>query len=316
MNDAVTETAHVFTCAGQRLVGVLHCPRRPRRLAVVIVVGGPQYRVGSHRHFVELARHLAEQGFAVLRFDYRGMGDSDGDSPGFEHVTPDIAAAIDVVHAQIPGLAGVALWGMCDAVPPIARSAAQRFDVVGMVLLNPWVRETASHDAVLLRHYYHRRLLRREFWANLFTGRSDVAALPRSLANLLRARLDRLWSARGGDHPDTLAGRIVAHLARAQGEVLLVMSGQDLTAREFDMAAKQHRAWTNLCASPRFQRVDVAAADHTLSDPAIKETVNQETNAWLDALEERACVRLADPAPEPNDAPRASQWPGPRRAEF
>jgi alpha/beta superfamily hydrolase len=45
---------------------------------VLVIVGGPQYRAGSHRQFTLLARSLAEQGFAVLRFDYRGMGDSTG----------------------------------------------------------------------------------------------------------------------------------------------------------------------------------------------------------------------------------------------
>ena len=45
---------------------------------VLIVTGGPQYRAGSHRQFVLLARFLAARGMAVLRFDYRGMGDSEG----------------------------------------------------------------------------------------------------------------------------------------------------------------------------------------------------------------------------------------------
>ena len=43
--------------------------------AVLVVVGGPQVRAGSHRHFVQLARHLATHGHAVMRFDVRGMGD-------------------------------------------------------------------------------------------------------------------------------------------------------------------------------------------------------------------------------------------------
>jgi len=46
---------------------------------VLIVVGGPQYRVGSHRQFVMLARFLADHGVPCMRFDYRGMGDVSGE---------------------------------------------------------------------------------------------------------------------------------------------------------------------------------------------------------------------------------------------
>jgi len=46
--------------------------------------------VGSHRQFVQLARRLAKQGYPTLRFDYRGMGDSEGVYRSFENVGPDL----------------------------------------------------------------------------------------------------------------------------------------------------------------------------------------------------------------------------------
>ncbi|HLB84425.1 MAG TPA: hypothetical protein VJK00_06820, partial [Steroidobacteraceae bacterium] len=46
---------------GERLIGILHRPQTQGNLTrgVVVVVGGPQYRIGSHRQFVLLARSLA-----------------------------------------------------------------------------------------------------------------------------------------------------------------------------------------------------------------------------------------------------------------
>ena len=41
---------------------------------MLIVVGGPQYRAGSHRQFTLLARDVAATGVPTMRFDYRGMG--------------------------------------------------------------------------------------------------------------------------------------------------------------------------------------------------------------------------------------------------
>ena len=68
------ESVLSFVCEGEPLVGILAEPDgTPAEVGVVIIVGGPQYRAGSHRQFTLLARHLAARGFAVLRFDYRSM---------------------------------------------------------------------------------------------------------------------------------------------------------------------------------------------------------------------------------------------------
>ena len=84
-----TEEAVTFPCEGQALVGVLAKPESPQDIGVVVIVGGPQYRAGSHRQFVLLSRALAVAGFAVLRFDYRGMGDSEGEQRDFESASVD-----------------------------------------------------------------------------------------------------------------------------------------------------------------------------------------------------------------------------------
>src|SRR5215471_15952260 len=92
MAGRVDEVPVSFRSEQMDLIGLLHMPDPSPSLGVVIVVGGPQYRAGSHRQFVLLARDLASNGAAVLRFDCRGMGDSGGNFPGFERIGPDIAA--------------------------------------------------------------------------------------------------------------------------------------------------------------------------------------------------------------------------------
>lgn len=112
------ETALTFSCGDATLVGILHGTSRPARRGVVIVVGGPQYRVGAHRQYVILARALADNGVPVLRFDYRGMGDSSGVFSGFEDCSEDIRAAVDALLEHCSGLDEVVLWGLCDAHRP------------------------------------------------------------------------------------------------------------------------------------------------------------------------------------------------------
>jgi len=43
-----TEQAIVFNCDGCRLIGIATKPETPAETGVLIVVGGPQYRAGSH----------------------------------------------------------------------------------------------------------------------------------------------------------------------------------------------------------------------------------------------------------------------------
>ncbi|MGZ5200780.1 MAG: hydrolase 1, exosortase A system-associated, partial [Telluria sp.] len=87
-----SERALAFPCGGDWLYGVASLPAQAGACGVLIVVGGPQYRAGSHRQFTLLARSLADAGIPAMRFDYRGMGDSDGGVRSFESVDEDIRA--------------------------------------------------------------------------------------------------------------------------------------------------------------------------------------------------------------------------------
>lgn len=63
----------------QSLSAVLHIPHGERSPGVILCHGFMGNKIGQHRLFVKTARSLADKGFAVLRFDYSGCGDSTGD---------------------------------------------------------------------------------------------------------------------------------------------------------------------------------------------------------------------------------------------
>jgi exosortase A-associated hydrolase 1 len=304
------ETPFTFTCRNDALVAIYHQATGAPRRGVVLVVGGPQYRVGSHRQFVLLARALAEAGIPVLRFDYRGMGDSDGEFAGFEAIDLDIAAAVDAFAARCPSLREIVLWGLCDAASAALFYAHQDARVRSLVLLNPWVRTTSGEAKTYLKHYYLARLLDRGFWSKLASGRFEFAASLRSLATMLRnARTPRAGAATAptasclaGDMSRPLPDRMAEGLSRFDGSVLLIMSGNDLTAREFEEAAKASAFWRKLLASPRVTRRDLAAADHTFSRRAWRDQIARWTieavtdGAARDAHPERARQMAGGPA--------------------
>jgi uncharacterized protein len=286
------EQAFSFDVEGASLIGILHPPAgglESGRAAtgVLIVVGGPQYRAGSHRQFVQLARHLAAAGRPVLRFDVRGMGDSEGQPRSFEQISPDIGAAIAALRRRQPQVTRVVLWGLCDGASAALLYLDERPDpqVQGLVLVNPWVRSETTLARAQVRHYYRQRLLQRSFWSKLLSG--SVAR--QALGDFWRS----LRAARGRTAGNTTSGRAEApfqqRMARAWrgfcGPILLVLSGRDLTACEFVEAAGTQPEWQGALQREGVTRRDVAEADHTFS--AVKASAELEAISaqWLDNSE-------------------------------
>lgn len=283
-----SEIPLTFAVEGATLIGVLHRPARAPRLGLILVVGGPQYRVGAHRQFLLLARHLASRGVAVLRFDCRGMGDSAGEFPGFENIAPDVAAAIDVLAAKAPSVTHFVLWGLCDATLAICECAARDSRISGVVLLNPWVRTETSQARAQLRHYYFRRLTEKEFYLKLARGKFDFGMSARSflgdISRLFAARsTEGLTSSSNAGSENQLAQRLAMSIGRFRGPVLLVLSGRDLTAKEFEQETGRSKRWQKLYGQARFtiRRLDIA--DHTFSRRVWRDQIADWTWEWMDA---------------------------------
>jgi uncharacterized protein len=279
VDSGYTERALAFDCNGQTLIGVVAAPARPAERGVLIVVGGPQYRCGSHRQFVLLARHLASHGMASMRFDYTGMGDSTGALRNFEHIEHDIRAAIDQFLAAAPGLTKLYLWGLCDAATASIFYAPGDTRVTGMVLLNPWARTERGEAKAFLKHYYLRRMLDRSFWNKAVSRRLDVKASMAGLCNVFRQSREKGQSAAATQA--ALPQRMASALERFRGRILLVLSGNDLTAKEFLDATREEPRWRALGATLQIKRVDLAEANHTFSTRAWRDQVAELTSAWV-----------------------------------
>ncbi|MEZ5471375.1 MAG: alpha/beta fold hydrolase [Marinicella sp.] len=141
---AIEEVVIDNTEAGIQLAGTLTRPKDPTSIkatAVMITGSGPQDRdetVAQHKPFWVIADHLTKNGYAVLRMDDRGVGQSTGDfkAATSQDFATDINAAVDFLQqrADIPqgsiGLIGHSEGGM---IAPMV--ATQRDDLAFLILL-------------------------------------------------------------------------------------------------------------------------------------------------------------------------------------
>ncbi|MBS4052353.1 MAG: hydrolase 1, exosortase A system-associated [Methylomonas sp.] len=280
----------IFDCQGEKLIGIVHQADSEAKTGVLIVVGGPQYRVGSHRQFVLLARSLALQGIPVMRFDVRGMGDSEGAQRRFDQLDDDIRAAIDCFMVSCPQLNSVVIWGLCDAASAAIFYAYQDNRVKGMVLLNPWVFTEQGAANTYLKHYYIQRLISRDFWAKIFGFKFNFVQSASSLLSLIKQAIHGGTSASTLDKLDqvgqnlSLPIRMRECFAKFADPVLLILSGRDLTADEFKDVVRTDPVWQALLAHSRVQKHDFAVADHTFSSAVWRDQVAEWTLNWIKQL--------------------------------
>lgn len=277
-----------FQCQGASLLGILSMPKKIGKRGILIVVGGPQYRAGSHRQFTLLARQFASKGIPVLRFDYRGMGDSDGDPREFTSVDDDIRAAVDCFFHAVPELQEVTLWGLCDAASAAIFYAHLDTRITGLVLLNPWVRTEHGAAKAYLKHYYLARLFDRQLWRKVITGKFALFA---SLHSLLQQTTKLLFQQKNlptdlplnaGNHDGmNLPDKVEIDLRQFKGRSLFILCSNDLTAQEFSDLADSTSAWKKLMASPQISRRDLVGANHTFSRRVWREQIGQWTIEWI-----------------------------------
>jgi len=283
------EEAVAFRAGGKALYGILHLPRGRARYEsiLVMVVGGPQNRVGSHRSFVALARAFDDRGVPVLRFDYAGLGDSEGEWRGFSYAGPSLKAAIDFLYAGFPSLKRVVLWSLCDGSAACSLYAPEDKRVGGMILSNPYVHSVQGQAKAFLKHYYLRRLADPGFWKKLLSGRFNPFRAAGSMRDVAKAASggEAAKPIAGmtigpGEDPPELPKKVMEGLQAYPGPLRLILSTADLTAREFLELFKgdvQKRKGTRSMEDVRY----VEGADHTFTHAGWKARVGAlSIEAW------------------------------------
>ena len=161
------------------------------RTGLLFVTGGTQTRIGSHRLFERLAAALAREGIPCFRFDRRGVGDSDGEDPGWRGSAADLSAATAAFRQTCPQVGRIVGLGLCDGATALTLFG-DRAGVDALILLNPWLVEVEPGEQApaAIRHHYQEQLRSAQgwrkilygsvSWAKVFKGLRAIAASVRS----------------------------------------------------------------------------------------------------------------------------------------
>jgi pimeloyl-ACP methyl ester carboxylesterase len=162
------ERAVSFRVDGLQCTGVLHVPsdNDPRRPFLLMLPQGMNLRTGWNRLHVKLARYLGRRGWGSLRFDARGLGNSEG--------TLDMPTGADVFHAVETGAhlndtataigfaqrtvraRSFVLLGLCGGAVTACLAAAEDERVAGIALLElplTYSRHPTQRDAQPIWRY-------------------------------------------------------------------------------------------------------------------------------------------------------------------
>jgi exosortase A-associated hydrolase 1 len=255
----IEQRALRFNCQGCSLVGIIDVPERPLPRGVLILADAAQYRVGAHRQFTLLSRALAVRGIPVMRFDRRGMGDSEGAAASADAIGDDIRAAMKEFFIHAPEMQEIVILGLGDGASAAALYAGGDERVRGLVLLNPDVGPSID-DSRAPRTAALARLLEVGFWKKVAAGRLDAAAaLPRA--------------PRAQDDAAALPQRVAARLAAFGGQVLVVLGGEAPAGSDFARLIARHQLGC--------RRVEIAGADHHFARREWRDDVATRSANWI-----------------------------------
>ncbi len=236
-----------FDCGAIRLVGTLDEAAGPT--GMLLITGGNETRAGAFSGQSALAAQIGAAGFPVMRFDRRGVGDSQGINFGFTDEGPDIAAAVSAFREQASHVTRIIGYGNCDAASALMLNKGAGLD--GLILTNPWTIEEAGAapppDAVRAR--YAEKLKNPSELLRLFSGGVSLRKLASGVMQAMRL----------APPPSSLAQEMRAGIEGFEGPITFLLAGRDRTAElsrlhGTEMMSGSSAAPMPLTPSPRTNR--------------------------------------------------------------
>jgi hypothetical protein len=293
---------------GLLLHGLLHepLPSEARGVCVLLLSPGIKGRVGPHRLYLKLSERLSRIGLHVLRFDYHGLGDSEGELS--ERVLADMYNSIhggryiaDTIAAmdwmqRTSGIERFVGSGLCGGSISalITAEVDQRIDCllgIGLPTVleggpENWARAITQQQVTAMSGTYFAKLTDPKAWLRLLSGKSSYRVIWR----VIRDRLHPRRPAPGSDAPapkaevnntnPRFASAFMAMLETGR-PMMLFYSGGDRLRAQFAENFESHHAGELEPYRSLYEVRVIAKANHILSDPAWVAELMDGAEEWL-----------------------------------
>lgn len=293
--------------AGLRLFGILHEPVASAKpgVAFIMLSPGVKMRVGPERLYLRLTNLLVDLGIPVLRFDFHGLGDSEGALP--ERLLLDVYGQVqvgrfvdDTIDAmdwmqEKMGVNRFILSGLCGGAVTGLLAGARDRRVAGLLALGitPLIdsrttdpsRYMTAGQLDRLGRKYVQKLFRPQSWLRLLTLRTDYRMLWRSMKKLLLGSKPPAQTPAVGlpanDNASPLFPPAFFEMLGTKRPMLLIFGGSDRLKWEFEekFVARHTARLSDLPAG--YQVHTIHQANHVLSFGPWQHEMLAVSKAWL-----------------------------------
>lgn len=291
---------------GYVLHGMLHSPEptTARGICILMLSPGIKGRVGPHRLYLKLAERLIPQGFHLLRFDFYGLGDSEGElaedvlADMYNTIqggryTDDTIAAMDWMERE-HGVRRFVGSGLCGGSITSLHAAARdrRIEAllgIGLpVVLDGgeanWGKFLTEQQKAHARRGLFERIFRPRSWWKFISGKSNYRVIWRVLLQIVRPRRAEPPGTTGAAVDDTnpLFAPAFFEMLDSERPLLLVYSGADRLQAQFEEKFEsKHRA--RLGAGRRgYALHTILQANHIMSSPEWVQELCDISAGWLE----------------------------------
>ena len=252
-------------------------------VGVLLLNAGLIHHIGPNRVYVKLARRLAENGFAVVRFDYSGIGDSSprrDKLPVSESIIAETRSAMEQLQDS-KGVKEFVLIGLCAGAATAYRMATIDRRVRKVIMINPLLPNTQQVGMMRqMSHYRYNALFKPSSWLKLFAMRINYRRALQVLGYLLKKQV-RPSSVKHRE-PDEIVQALrkgFRCLHDQEVHTLLINSDEDVGGKYFkEMVREEFKA---MQASGYLTTRILAGSDHTVTPLKCQDILLDMISNWL-----------------------------------
>lgn len=293
---------------GHLLHGILHEPEPSlaRGVCVLLLSPGIKGRVGPHRLYLRIAARLVPIGFHVLRFDFYGLGDSEGELS--ERVLADMYNSIqggryvgDTIAAMdwMEGTTGIRRFvgsGLCGGSISalVTAEVDRRIEcLLGMGLPTVleggpenWAKVITQQQLVTLRGAYLKKVVDVKSLWRFLSGKSNYAVVWKVFQQMLAGHRKKAPAAPAPktsevDNTNPRFASAFMAMLRSGRPMMLVFSGADRLRYQFAENFESHHEVKLRDLHHLYEVHLVPDANHVFSEAAWVSELLEVASSWL-----------------------------------